>query len=584
MWYYIYKDFEEVTQMEQEQLDILLPRHTLEEVLGEEMAKQYRLRGGEDCIYMPVSNGTDILCTCGAVNPVGQVCAACGREPSILSRQEMEALREEAAQRLAREEAQRAEQEAERLEQEACRRRKKRRRIAAVTAAVVGAVAVAGALTWTVFQWAIPAWHYSRAMDALEQKDFRLAHREFTLAGDFRDAPAYLERFYTPVLTSLSVTDSHQTLTEHVYDAAGRRIKTTEVVQQSWDQQGAPVTDEHWVYEQVYDEAGRILVYADWYGKIAYSYDLRGDVSMEVEYNSSGQQETTRLFSYWYDGQGRLKEKKEQCIEALRTRQDYERTEYYAYDGQGNLVWQQETVTYPARSSLDYVATTQWRYDTQGSPVEKTLVQEGNNAREERETWSYDRDGNVLKHTTVISSAADPVADREKTETFTYNSRGDVTKLVTVCKFPQSPGSDYAVTIEQTYNRAGRLVRYTQETAYADSQRYEGLNRTYTRTIRYDLRGRPVEEVRDWAYADPEQSYVETETVTYGSDGMREEVRTVTEMAGKTTETVESYDENGMCWKVEFDGQSRHEYTYAYFYFEDPDQIPTETTRRLVYG
>ena len=51
--------------------DILLPRHTLEEAVGPELAKQYRLRRGEDCVFMPVRSGHHYLCSCGQVNPEG---------------------------------------------------------------------------------------------------------------------------------------------------------------------------------------------------------------------------------------------------------------------------------------------------------------------------------------------------------------------------------------------------------------------------------------------------------------------------------------------------------------------------------
>ena len=133
---------------------------------------------------MPVSSGTECLCTCGKVNPAGEVCAACGRLPAIPDRLELEKLQAEAAQRLEQEAALRAQEEAERLQQEAELRKRKHRRILTVCGVVVGALAVAVLAAWSVVSFAIPAYHYGQARKALEQKDYQLAHREFVRAGE----------------------------------------------------------------------------------------------------------------------------------------------------------------------------------------------------------------------------------------------------------------------------------------------------------------------------------------------------------------------------------------------------------------
>ena len=112
-----------------EELDILLPRHTLEEALGPELARQYRIKRGEKHLYMPVTDGSRYLCSCGCVNSLGEPCKDCGSGPELLDRGVLDALSREAELRLQQEEEEAARQEAARLEAEKQKKRKKRLKI-----------------------------------------------------------------------------------------------------------------------------------------------------------------------------------------------------------------------------------------------------------------------------------------------------------------------------------------------------------------------------------------------------------------------------------------------------------------------
>ena len=76
-----------------------LPKQPLEEVLEPEMVKQYRIRRGQQCAFMPVFAEDKWLCSCGAENAAGENCHACGLSPEPLTRQVLEQLRQDAAGR-----------------------------------------------------------------------------------------------------------------------------------------------------------------------------------------------------------------------------------------------------------------------------------------------------------------------------------------------------------------------------------------------------------------------------------------------------------------------------------------------------
>lgn len=564
-----------------EWLEVLLPRQTLEEVLGEELAKQYRLRWGQDCIYMPVSNGTECLCTCGKVNPAGEACAACKRVPKIPSRQELESLQAEATQRLESEAALRAQEEAERLQQEAELRKRKRRRILTVCGAVVGALAVVALAVWSVVGFAIPAYHYGQARKALEQKDYPLAHREFMLAGTYKDAEAYLSRFYTPELTVRTEGSGLRSSREYTYDSAGRLIKETGE-QFMQDLEGVVVSDSSWVYEKKYDEAGRVVRSENAGGKREYSYDQRGDLYRAAVYNAEGEQQYAYTFVYRYDEENRLTQMAVCCKACAQPTGSFIQTERYVYDEAGRMIWRETTKEYPQKPSSGYVTTTRWRYDEQGRQLERTMEMKSDqntvtNLTEE-ERWTYDEAGKILTHTQKTEYAQDPANNTDWKETHTYNSRGLLTELLTEGCYPNAPRRNYTVRITQEYDMAGRRIRAYQQVAYEDPARQKTLASSRTEEMTYDLLGRVIKTVRTRNYAQPENNCVETELVEYGPDGVQKTVRTVTEQNGTVTEDRKYYNENGLLSSVVYENggrNTRKELTYAYFYYPEGEPMPS---------
>ena len=120
----------------------LLPRmQTLEEAYGdEEMAEQFRIRFGEDCRYLPWSDGNLWYCTCGAVNRGSDNrCRNCRRVQKGLMRVNREELRKETNKRQNRE---------QKLEEETAVGKKKR---IAAWAAIPAALIVMAAIAFVLF-------------------------------------------------------------------------------------------------------------------------------------------------------------------------------------------------------------------------------------------------------------------------------------------------------------------------------------------------------------------------------------------------------------------------------------------------
>ena len=163
-----------------EELDILLPRHTLEEALGPELAKQARLRWGEDCQFMPVSDGKRYSCSCGNVNALGEACGQCGRMPELLERAAVEQLSREAEQRLEEEAKEAARQEALRLQEARRQKQRKIRNICLWAAGAVAALALSVAGFFWVTRELTPADHYKKALAALERGQYAEAYSQFT--------------------------------------------------------------------------------------------------------------------------------------------------------------------------------------------------------------------------------------------------------------------------------------------------------------------------------------------------------------------------------------------------------------------
>ena len=126
---------------------------------------------------------------------------------------------------------------------------------------------------------------------------------------------------------------------------------------------------------------------------------------------------------------------------------------------------------------------------------------------------------------------------------------------------------------------AGRCVRISQVSEYESPERQKNLASSKTEEITYDLLGRVVKTVRTKKYAQLENSYVETETVSYGLDGVSKIVYLESvQHDGSTSLDIKHYDENGQLTLYEYETggvKSRNEYTYTYFYYPEGETMPS---------
>lgn len=158
-------------------------KQTLEEALGDaDLAEQYRVRYGKDCLYFPRELGAGLwCCTCGAVNfSSEQKCPLCRRSLSAMRTVDLNDLRAECAGRLKNEQTQAAE---DKVAAEA--KKKKRIRLAAV---VLPALLVLALLLVTVPPRLASLRAYMDAADLLEAGEYEEAAEAFTALGSYRDS------------------------------------------------------------------------------------------------------------------------------------------------------------------------------------------------------------------------------------------------------------------------------------------------------------------------------------------------------------------------------------------------------------
>lgn len=569
--------------MSQESLWENLAREKLEDVLEPEMVRQYRLRRGEQCVYMPRFGTERYLCSCGTINPLGKKCYICGLEPEPLTREVVEELSREAEERLAREREQQEKEEARRRERlEAEKRAKRKKRILLIAGCVLGVLvllAVSAVLFWAATRVWIPAGHYEDGLEALEAGDLQSAHRSFMLAGDYEDAEAYLERFFTPVTYVRATEKGEVSESFYTYGEKGELL-TTRMVTKEVDDLGNIVeesTVSQWVNS--YDEAGRELVYEDLYGKAVYTYNERGDVTSINNYRTDGAHDKTRVFVYIYDEQGRIGQRLEICSELISVNYSYEQTDRYTYDHNGNVLTQYTETNYPASAEANYVSEVVNTYDEQGRLIKKeeSVVTPNDPMGDcgNVDEWSYDEAGRVVRHYRSCVYPGDPIRDSRILVTTTYDRWGNVTEEITTSAFPGDAQREMVQSSVFVYDGEGKLVEETRSQSFSDAMRQEQSGYTNTAEYIYDLFGRLTEARAVYSYAKPEDCYVQTAVYKYRGDGSRESCTITTKWrTGDEPPHTQTYlyDQNGLevsYRMVEDENETLTEYTHTYFYFPE---------------
>ena len=500
----------------------------LEDVLEPEMVKQYRIRRGAHCVYMPRFGEEKYLCPCGSINPLGKNCYVCGLEPEPLTREVMEQLGREAQARIAEEERQRAQQEERRLAREEALRKTRRarllRQIAVWAGSAVAVLALGFALFWMFTREWIPGAHYAAAMEALEKTDWQRAHREFTLANSYGDSKEQLARFSTPKLTTESRTVDSATRESFTYDAFGNRL-VQDYANYAIHEDGSEEVLEAHTWTNIYERADRPLQLEDIYGKTVYSYNDNGDVQEISYYRADGVQDSYRFFIHEYDELGRVVLMSEICSELISVNYSYEYQENFVYGANGEVLTKEAHANYPASAEGNYHSLLTYTYDDRGRLIatreDVTQTQDQSGDCVKLEQWQYEGE-KLLQYNHQVEHGTDQRLNTLQTITYTYDASGRLLKKESVNVFPGDPVRNWTETYEASYDREGRLVWEQSRSVPADAERFALSAYTKTANYTYDLLGRLCEE--KWVYDYPEtssmESYATRKVFSYGASAV----------------------------------------------------------------
>ena len=502
----------------------------LEDVLEPEMVKQYRIRRGAHCVYMPRFGEEKYLCPCGSINPLGKACYVCGLEPEPLTREVMEQLGREAEARIAEEERQKALQEERRLAREEALRKTRRarllRQIAVWAGGAVAVLALGFALFWMSTREWIPKGHYEAALAALEKRDWQKAHREFTLANGYKDSAEQLARFSTPKLTTESRTVDSATRESYTYDAFGNRL-VQDYANYAIHEDGSEEVLEAHTWTNIYERADRPLRLEDMYGKTLFTYNEQGDVREREDYRADGVQDTYHFYIHKYDDAGRVELKSEICSELISVNYSYEYWEAFIYGANGEVLTKEAHANYPASAEGNYHSLLTYTYDDRGRLIatreDVTQTQDQSGDCVKLEQWQYDGE-KLLQNNYRVEHGTDPRLNTQQTVTYTYDASGRLLKKESVNVFPGDPVRNWTEIYEASYDREGRLVWEQSRSVPADTERFALSAYTKTANYTYDLLGRLCEE--KWVYDYPEtssmESYATRKVFSYGTSAVPE--------------------------------------------------------------
>jgi len=554
----------------------------LEDVLEPEMVKQYRIRRGAHCVYMPRFGQEKYLCPCGTINPMDKNCYVCGLEPEPLTREVMEQLSRDAALRMEEEERQRAAQEEKRLAREAALRKKRQaqrlRRIILWAGAAVAAVSLGVLLFWLSTRVWIPAGHYNDALQAMKEQNWQVAHREFILANNSRDAKSYLIHFRTPTLEVESRTVDSANRESYTYDTDGNRLEMKLTDYALFEDGSSEVLKEK-TYLNIYEQPDRPLQKEDFYGKKLYTYNDRGHMLTEETYRDDGTAETYRFFSYEYYSDGTIRRRSEICSELISVNYSYEYQEEFTYDDGGRVRTKQAQANYPASPEGNYYALTTYTYDGQGrrvasrEEVTNTLDQNGDGVTTEQWVYSGDR---LMQYSRRLQHGKDPRLNSVLTVHYTYDEDGRLLCVEKITQYPNDAERDQTETFRAAYDREGRMLWEQTAVSYASSGRFALSGFTRRTEYTYDLLGRLTEKklVHNAPESASMQSYATREVFSYRASGALSSSvyyeKTPEDRAWVKVEQRQ-YNENGLPQTVTGGPESRtmvRTYSYAYFYDE----------------
>ena len=176
-----------------------IPRTLSDALGGDEVAGQFAIRYGSDCVMMPEDERGLWVCACGAINREAEVkCHRCRRVYSALKNINIGSLRSESAQRVETEKQQDIEEEKE--------KKSARKKLIIALAIIIPVLIIAAAALCTVPRYLRQQESYAAAVALMDAGKYDEAEIAFAELGSYGDAAEYAEKV-VPYKKALYIMD-----------------------------------------------------------------------------------------------------------------------------------------------------------------------------------------------------------------------------------------------------------------------------------------------------------------------------------------------------------------------------------------
>ncbi|GEM_PF-752663 len=176
-----------------------IPRTLTDALGGKEVAGQFAIRYGSDCVMMPEDERGLWVCACGAINRETEAkCHRCRRVYAALKNINLSTLRSESAQRVETEKQQDVEEEKE--------KKSARKKLIVALAILIPVIMIAAAALCTVPRYIRQQEDYAAAIALLDAGKYDEAEAAFTALGSYNDAEEYAEKT-VPYKKALHIMD-----------------------------------------------------------------------------------------------------------------------------------------------------------------------------------------------------------------------------------------------------------------------------------------------------------------------------------------------------------------------------------------
>lgn len=164
-----------------------MPRTLADALGGEEVAGQFAIRYGSDCVMMPEDERGLWVCACGAINREAEAkCHRCRRVYAALKNINLSSLRSESEQRVETEKQQDVEEKQE--------KKSARKKLVIALAVIIPILIIAAAALCTVPRYLKQQDDYAAAVALLDAGKYDEAESAFTALGSYGDAEEYAEK------------------------------------------------------------------------------------------------------------------------------------------------------------------------------------------------------------------------------------------------------------------------------------------------------------------------------------------------------------------------------------------------------